>query len=100
MGNPENKIERKLCEGVRHLGGRAYKLTSPGYAGLPDRLICLPFGRVVFVELKSPKGRLSKLQIHRIGELEKLKQDVWVLSNPEQVEAFLQEMRGEIYGDI
>ena len=100
MGNPESKIERKLCEGVRGLGGRAYKLVSPGCAGLPDRLICFPYGRVVFVELKSPKGRLSKLQTHRINELEKLMQDVWVLSTPEQVEAFLQEMRGEIYGDI
>ena len=100
MGYPESKIEQKLCEGVKRLGGRAYKLTSPGCAGLPDRLICFPFGRVVFVELKSPKGRLSKLQIHRINELEKLMQDVWVISTPEQIDAFLQEMRGEIYGDI
>lgn len=100
MGSPENKIEQKLREGVKRLGGRAYKLVSPGYAGLPDRLICFPFGRVVFVEVKSPKGRLSKLQEYRINELEKLMQDVWVLSTPEQVDAFLEEMRGEIYGDV
>lgn len=100
MGKSENQIETKLCEGVKRLGGKAYKLISPGCGGMPDRLVCFPNGRTVFVELKSPKGRLSKLQEHRIGELEKLKQTVWVLSTPEQVKIFLHEMRGVIRGDI
>lgn len=32
----ERDIERILVDEVRRLGGRAYKWTSPGNAGVPD----------------------------------------------------------------
>lgn len=98
MGNPENKIERKLCEGVRRLGGRAYKLVSPGCAGLPDRLICLPNGAVFFAELKTEKGRLSPQQRHKVDELSKMRQQVWVLYGERDVENFLIFLRGWLNG--
>lgn len=100
MGKPENKIERQICEGVRQLGGRAYKLISPGCTGMPDRLVCLPGGRVIFAEIKAPGGALSKMQRHRIAELEGLGQDVRVMSSAESVEDFLRECRRDHSGDI
>ncbi len=90
MGKPESKIEARLCNGVKHLGGRAYKLVSPGCAGMPDRLVCFPGGKVFFVELKAPKGILSKLQKKRITELKELGQEAFVLTTPGEVDAFLQ----------
>lgn len=98
MENPENKIERKLCEGVRRLGGRAYKLISPGCAGLPDRLICLPNGTVFFVELKTEKGRISPQQRHKVDELSKMRQRVQVLYGDRDVENFLISLRGWLNG--
>lgn len=100
LGKPENKIERQLCEGVRQLKGRAYKLISPGCTGMPDRLVCLPGGRVIFVELKSQKGVLSKIQRHRIAELEELGQNIRVLSSLENVADFLDEYGRDHSGDI
>lgn len=98
MGNPESRIERKLCEGVRRLGGRAYKLISPGCAGLPDRLVCLPDGTVFFTELKTEKGRLSPKQRRRVDELSKMRQRVRVLYGENDVEDFLIFLRGRSNG--
>lgn len=54
MPELEKVIERKLRDGVKKLGGGAQclKFESPGTSGVPDRMILLPGGRVVFVELK------------------------------------------------
>ena len=47
----EKEIERKLTEAVKRIGGKAYKFISPGNDGVPDRLIVMPEGRIIFVEL-------------------------------------------------
>ena len=38
----EREIEKKLVDGVRKLGGRAYKFVSPGNDGVPDRIVVFP----------------------------------------------------------
>ena len=52
----EKEIEQALCQAVRDRGGMAIKMTSPGTAGLPDRLILLPNGNMAFVE---PSGSFA-----------------------------------------
>ena len=75
----EKQIERRLVEGVRKLGGLCYKFVSPGHPGVPDRMIITPKGGVIFVELKTDTGRLSKLQRYTIGEMQKRGADVRVV---------------------
>lgn len=58
----ENQIEAYLRNRVKELGGKAYKFVSPGNNGVPDRLVCLPGGRVVFVELKALGKRPTAIQ--------------------------------------
>lgn len=61
----EREVERYLVRRVEALGGRCLKWTSPGTTGLPDRIVLLPRGRIIFVELKRPKGsRVAPLQIY------------------------------------
>lgn len=92
----EREIEKKLVDGVRKLGGRAYKFVSPGNDGVPDRIVVLP-GRVPkFIELKTETGRLSSLQNVQIKKLKDLGQDVWVLYGLEDVKRFLEEIQNGI----
>ena len=99
MGAAENKVEAKLCDGIKALGGKAYKFISPGHNGVPDRIICLPNGRVIFSELKSPKGVLSKQQKYRIAELRRMGQRVEVMTSTAEVDTFLQNIREEMICD-
>lgn len=92
----EREIEKKLVDGVRKLGGRAYKFVSPGNDGVPDRIVVLPGISPVFVELKTETGRLSSLQNVQIKKLKNLGQDVRVLYGLEDVKRFLEEMRNGI----
>ena len=82
----EKDVEAYLRKKVKAMGGRAYKWTSPGNAGVPDRIVVLPNGKVWFIELKRPGGRLSALQLAQINFLEKLGQNVCVIFTKEEVD--------------
>ena len=68
----EKEIESYLRDRIRRIGGKAYKFVSPGNNGVPDRLVCLPGGHAVFVELKAPGKAPRPIQIHQIGMLKQL----------------------------
>lgn len=81
----EKQIEQYLVKRVKELGGKAYKFVSPGNAGVPDRLVCLPGGRIIFIELKA-KGRKSRpLQLKKQKELRDLGFEVLVIDSKEMV---------------
>ena len=90
----EKNIERYLVRKVRETGGKAYKFVSPGNAGVPDRLVIFPSGRIVFIELKAPGKIPTNLQKAKHRELEKLKQRVFVIDSKEKVDAVLQQEKG------
>ena len=85
----EKQIEKRLCEEVKALGGIAIKLNSLSMAGLPDRLILMPRGKVIFVELKSPGKKLRPVQIKRKRQLEGLGFKVYCIDDVKQIEKIL-----------
>lgn len=87
----EKEIEKILVAGVKKLGGRAYKWTSPGNDGVPDRIVILPGRPPVFVELKTESGRLSSLQRVQCKRLKEMGQEVKVLYGEKAVRDFLEE---------
>lgn len=91
----EKEIEKILVSEVKKLGGRAYKWTSPGNDGVPDRIVVLPGERPYFVELKSEKGRLSALQKVQIDRLLDLKQQVFVVKGIDGLSQFFQDIGHE-----
>lgn len=88
----ENVIEAYLRQKVKDLGGIAYKFTSPGNSGVPDRIVLLPGNRTVFVELKAPGKKPTKLQLAQHRRIQVLGHEVRVIDSREQVDAWLQEL--------
>ena len=59
----EKIIEQHLVKAVKNSGGIAPKLVSPGFDGMPDRLVLLPGGKIGFVEVKAPGKEPRPLQV-------------------------------------
>ena len=89
----ENRIEKKLKKEVENIGGKALKFVSPGMSGVPDRIVLLPGGKIIFVELKAPGEKLKLLQEYRAKELRKLGFRVEMLDSIEKVNNFIFEVK-------
>lgn len=63
----ESVIERKFTLEVKKRGGLAVKFVSPGFDGVPDRLVFFPGGRLAFVELKAPGKRCGRSSLKEQG---------------------------------
>ena len=85
---PEGKIEAALVRRVKSLGGTAEKFTSPGRRSVPDRLVTLPGGRVIFVELKAPGKQPTDKQAKDHERRRALGCDVRVIDNLDDANAF------------
>ena len=81
----EKTIEQKLVQSVKARGGLCPKLVCPGMAGMPDRLVLLPGGKMGFVEVKAPGEKPRPLQTARHRILSWLGYRVYVLDEPEQI---------------
>lgn len=89
----EKTVEAKLVAAVKGMGGLAPKFTSPGYDGMPDRLVLLPNGILAFVELKAPGKKMRPLQVRRKNQIEALGFSVYCIDRPEQIGGVLSEIQ-------
>lgn len=89
----EKEVEKFLLREVKKIGGISFKFISPGNAGVPDRIVILPTGKVVFVELKTDKGKLTRLQEVQIKKISNLGADARVLRGIEGVREFINEIQ-------
>lgn len=79
----EKHLEKKITDKAKKLGFLSYKFVSPNQKGVPDRIFISKTGKVFFIEFKSTKGKLSKLQVKKILELTANKADVFVVNSEE-----------------
>nr|DAS34356.1 MAG TPA: Nuclease [Caudoviricetes sp.] len=89
----EKEIEQKLVKAVKNGGGICPKFVSPGFDGMPDRIILLPDGKFAFVELKAPGEKPRPLQLARHRLLRKLGFKVYVIDGTEQIGGVINEIR-------
>ena len=83
-------MERCLVKAVADMGGLALKFVSPGFSGVPDRLVLLPGGKMVFVEMKAPGKEPTSLQRLRHGQLRDLGFRVYVADSKEGIREVLE----------
>ena len=88
----EKELEHKLVEAVKAMGGLALKFVSPGYYGMPDRLVLIQVGRLAFVEVKRYGEHPRPLQEARHGTLRRLGFKVFILDRPEQIQQIVEEI--------
>lgn len=88
----EKTLERKLVDAVKAMEGISPKFVSPGFDGMPDRLVLLPGSRIAFVEVKAMGCKPRPLQVSRHGMLRRLGFKVYVLDSAEQIGGMLREI--------
>jgi len=84
----ERDIEKAFVKRVKSLGGMAEKFTSPAKRSVPDRIVTLPGGKIIFVELKKPGAKPTELQLRDHANRRALGCDVRVISTMEEINAF------------
>lgn len=84
----EKHIEAALVARVKALGGTAEKFTSPAKRSVPDRLITLPGGRIIFVEVKNVGKAPTLAQQADHARRRALGCDVRVINTMEAAHAF------------
>lgn len=87
MGRAEGLVEHYLVRRVKERGGEIRKLSWVGRSGAPDRLVMFPGGRLIFVECKSDKGKLSRQQEAELAMLTRLGFRTAVVSSQDEVDA-------------
>lgn len=94
----ESTLERRLVREVERIGGKAPKWTSPGSNGVPDRIVLLPGGVTVYVEMKAPGKPLKPLQVRWAKILKAMGHKVYKIDSVEDIDRFITEvMPGEIH---
>ena len=89
----EKDVEQRLVKAAKARGGISPKWVSPGYDGVPDRIVLLPGGHFGFVEVKASGERPRPLQVSRHRLLRKLGFRVYVIDDPEQIGGILDEIQ-------
>jgi hypothetical protein len=92
----ESTVENYLVREVSKLGGKAFKWSSPGNKGVPDRLCFFPTAKLYFVEVKAPGKRPTPLQFKVISTLRDMGFMVMVLDTKEMVDTFIEMVRGDM----
>lgn len=88
----EREIEKKFTDTVKKRGGIAPKFVSPGFDGMPDRIVLFPKGKMAFVEVKAPGEQPRPLQIKRMEMLKSLGFLVFVLNDVKQIGVIIDEI--------
>lgn len=89
----EKAIEQKLTLMVKKQGGICPKFVSPGFDGMPDRIVLLPGSHIAFVEVKALGQKPRALQVSRHALLRRLGFRVYILDSEEQIGGILDEIR-------
>ena len=88
----EKVIENQLNQAVRRSGGLALKFVSPGFNGVPDRLLLFTGGRAAFCEVKAPGQKPRPLQVHRMEQLRRLGFKAFVIDDVNQIGGMIDEI--------
>jgi ribosomal protein S6 len=85
----ESAIEAAFINRIKALGGMCEKFTSPGRRSVPDRIVTLPNGRIVFAEIKAEGKSPTDLQARDHARRRALGCEVVVIDSKGAANAFV-----------
>ena len=85
----EKDIEKYLKTEVKKAGGLSFKFSSPAHRGVPDQIVIFYPDLIFFVEVKAPKGIVSKLQAYCINQLRDKGCSVTIVYSKVDVDEFI-----------
>ena len=91
----ESQLEKNFCLKIKKLGGLPLKFISPGRAGVPDRIVLMPKGKIYFVEMKNEIGKTSLIQDYVFKVFTDFGFKVHIINSVESLENFLSEIKNE-----
>lgn len=97
MGKPENAVESYLRKRAQEHGFRVFKFTSPGIAGVPDRVL-IGHSITIFVEAKRPNEIPRKLQHVTFEQMRAAGAHVYVVDTKPLVDAFFAALSNYVDG--
>ena len=80
----EKNLQKNILQFCKSNSILARKVDSSSQRGWPDLTVILPNGAVIFTELKTATGKLSKLQEYTIDQLQQNKANVYVVRSLDQ----------------
>ena len=89
----ESIVEKRLVAEVKKRGGLAMKFVSPGFDGVPDRIVLFPGGKMAFIEMKALGKTMRPLQIKVKQKLMRLGFKVYCIDNKEMIGGILDEIQ-------
>lgn len=89
----EKSIERYLAELAKQNGLLCLKYSNPNMVGYPDRLLVLPGGNVIWVDLKSKGRKPTRIQHMRIAELTGMRHLVKVIDNKADIDELIKSIK-------
>lgn len=89
----ERSIEQKLVSEVKKRRGICPKWVSPGFDGVPDRIVLLPGRHIGFVEVKASGEKPRALQVSRHKLLARLGFHTHIIDGKEQIGGVLDEIQ-------
>ena len=92
----ERDVESYLTKKLDSIGLSCLKFIPDDRTGMPDRVILLPGGRVLWCELKTKGGSLSEIQKYRHLELSKSGHEVVTVWDIPQADALVERLRDEV----
>lgn len=95
----EKELERKIVDAVKKRGGICPKWVSPGFNGMPDRIVILPMAKIGFVEVKAPGRKARPIQKARHEQLRNFGFRVFVIDSEDQIEPALDEIEDKDSGE-
>lgn len=86
----ESILQGRIRAYLINNGWEVVKLILTSKPGIPD-LMCLKNAKIIFIEVKQPNGKLSKLQEYMINKLISIGFDTYVIRSVEQIKTIINE---------